>query len=82
MVQEPVEVIDVNNVNIVDNVSMIRPQARVSGKHFIDRTALNCCFLNARGLLNKLDELKLWIIDSKLDIIDISETWLNGDIII
>jgi hypothetical protein len=41
---------------------------------------LKCCFLNVRGLLGKLDELKVLIYESGFDIIGIAETWLGEEV--
>ena len=42
-------------------------------------TSLNCLYVNARSLVNnlKIDELKAYVVDFELDIIGITETWLN-----
>ena len=39
----------------------------------------NCLYVNARSLVNnlKIDELKAYVVEFDLDIIGITETWLN-----
>ena len=43
-------------------------------------TNLKCMNFNARSIVNKLDELQLYIDTEKADIIGIIETWLNEEI--
>ena len=43
-------------------------------------TNLKCIYFNARSIVNKLDELQLYINKEKVDIIGITETWLNEEI--
>jgi hypothetical protein len=65
-----------NNVNIVNkavNIDM------VGTTNYVVKSSLKCCFLNVRGLLGKLDELKVLIFESGLDIIGIAETWLGKE---
>ena len=35
--------------------------------------------INARSVCNKMNSLNDLIVDSKIDILGLSETWLNGD---
>ena len=44
--------------------------------------SLNCLYVNARSVVNnlKIDELKAYVIVFELDIIGITETWLNEEI--
>ena len=44
--------------------------------------SLNCLYVNARSLVNnlKIDELKAYVVEFDLDIIGITETWLNEGI--
>jgi hypothetical protein len=46
----------------------------------VEKLYLKCCFLNARGMLDKLDELKLRAVEDDLDIIGIAESWLTDSI--
>jgi hypothetical protein len=46
----------------------------------VEKLYLNCCFLDARGMLDKLDELKMRAIEDDLDIIGIAESWLTDSI--
>lgn len=64
----------VNNVNRIEKIEM------VGTTNYVVKTSLKCCFLNARGLLGKLDELKVMIFELGLDIIGISETWLSEEV--
>jgi len=41
---------------------------------------LNCVYFNARSSANMRDELELYIREEHIDIIGITETWLNEDI--
>ena len=41
---------------------------------------LNCLYTNARSIVNKLDELHLYLSEEKPDIVGITETWLNSSI--
>ena len=43
-------------------------------------TNLKCIYFNARSIVNKLDELQLYIDKETADIIGITETWLNEEI--
>lgn len=36
--------------------------------------------INTRSIIPKLDELKLWVESSKLDVLFITETWLKKSI--
>jgi hypothetical protein len=66
-----------NNVNIVNKAENL---GLVGSTNYVVKASLKCCFLNARGLLGKLDELKLLIYESGLDIIGIAETWLGEEV--
>jgi len=44
--------------------------------------ALKCLFVNARGLVSKIDVLKQYVSEMKIDIIGIAETFLNGDVML
>ena len=41
---------------------------------------LKCLYMNARSIVNKKKELELTVRDEKLDIIAITESWLNVSI--
>ena len=41
---------------------------------------LKCLYMNARSIVNKKKELELTVRDEKLDIIAITESWLNVNI--
>ena len=41
---------------------------------------LKCIYFNARSIVNKLDELYLYINNEKADIICLTEIWLNEEI--
>ena len=43
-------------------------------------TNLKCIYFNARSIVNKLDDLQLYIDKKKADIISITETWLKEEI--
>ena len=43
-------------------------------------TDCKCFYINARSIVNKLDEFELYIDEEKPDIIGITETWLTSDI--
>ena len=46
----------------------------------IDYKGLKIAHLNVRGILNKIGEIRLLLLDSKLDVLAITETHLKGDI--
>jgi hypothetical protein len=79
MVQEPVE----ENVNSVHSVNKENKGVKIEtrdSKKYTEKESLQCVFLNARGLLGKLEELKVLAMEKALDIIGITETWLTGDV--
>ena len=41
---------------------------------------ISCFYANARSIVNKLDEFKLYLIDEKPDVVGLTETWLHEDI--
>ena len=41
---------------------------------------LNVCHVNVNSLLNKINELNLFLLGKNVDILGISESWLSGDI--
>ena len=45
------------------------------------KNILKCMYFNARSILNKLDELELYIKDENLDIVGVTETWLTEEIL-
>jgi hypothetical protein len=67
-----VDALSENNVNIVNEAVNY---GLVGSTNYVVKASLKCCFLNVRGLLGKLDELKVLIYESGLDIIGIAETW-------
>ena len=72
----------VNNVNsFLDDKHEIGISNIISQKVTdIKKLSMNCCFLNARGILNKMDELKIRIEENDWKIIAIAETWLTQSI--
>jgi hypothetical protein len=44
--------------------------------------ALKCFFVNARGLISKIDVLKNYVAELKLDVIGIAETFLNDEVML
>ena len=44
------------------------------------KNKLKCMYFNARSIVNKHEELELYINDEDIDIIGITETWLNSEI--
>ena len=47
----------------------------------LHRNSISCFYVNARSIVNKLDELALYIDEGKPDIIGKTETWLTEDIL-
>ena len=45
-----------------------------------DNKIISCFYVNARSIVNKLDELVLYLSHEKPDIVGITETWLHDDI--
>ena len=46
----------------------------------LDSLTLKSCSLNARSIINKRTELQAMVVTKVLEIIAITETWLNPDI--
>lgn len=44
-------------------------------------TSIKCLLLNARSIMNKLEELELFASEEKFDILAITETWLTENIV-
>jgi len=64
--------VNYSNIDISSNMKAIEVNA--------NRSCLSCIYLNARSIVNKVDELNLYITEEKPDIVGISETWLHPDI--
>ena len=47
----------------------------------VTKNKLSCMYFNARSIVNKIDELELYIKEEDLDIIGITETWLTEEIL-
>ena len=47
----------------------------------VTKNKLSCTYFNARSIVNKIDELELYIKEEELDIIGITETWLTEEIV-
>src|SRR5207245_3597166 len=45
------------------------------------KSKLSCVYFNARSIVNKHKELEMYVLDKKFDIIGITETWLNAEIL-
>ena len=45
------------------------------------KNKLSCMYFNARSIVNKVDELEIYVKEEELDIIGISETWLTEEIL-
>ena len=76
-----IEVQNQASVNIVNSVNSVGEAGKVVKAHVV-KESLNCCFLNARGVLSKMDELKYFIAEKGLDIVGIAETWLNENVLL
>ena len=46
----------------------------------MSKSKFSCLYLNARSVINKRDELELYIIENKPSIIGITESWANCEI--
>lgn len=46
-----------------------------------NKNKLSCMYFNARSIMNKLDELELYVRDENLDIVGITETWLTASVL-
>jgi len=42
---------------------------------------LSCLYLNARSIVNKHNELEMYVLEEKFDIVCITETWMNPSIL-
>jgi len=51
-------------------------------QYFAHTHALKCLFVNARGLVSKIEDLKQYVSEMKIDIIGIAETFLHGDVML
>jgi len=60
-----------SNENVRQNTKLIN-----TGK-----SKLSCVYFNARSIVNKHKELELYVLEKKFDIIGITETWLNAEIL-
>ena len=58
---------------------MLAHQSLVENLSSVD--GLKCCHLNVNGLFSKLDEIKLLLFETKIDILAISESHLNSEIL-
>ena len=54
---------------------------RCSQRQFKGKHSLKCMYFNARSLVNKIEELELYIKEEELDIIAVTETWLTEEIL-
>ena len=45
------------------------------------KNRLSCMYFNARSILNKIDELEIYIKEEDLDLVGITETWLTEEIL-
>ena len=61
----------------------------IAVKYYSDRKKINrvavkkklkCFYINARSLVNKINELELYIKEENLDIVAVTETWFNSSI--
>lgn len=69
--------------SLVSNETCVENKANDIGEissSNVRTSKLKCFYTNARSLVNKLDELNLYLIEEKPDIIGITETWLNSSI--
>jgi hypothetical protein len=79
-VESVMDLIDKSNVDKVNNMcTSIKVDGDIDVK-CVKKSMLKCCFFNARGLLGKLDELKVVASELDLDVIGIAETWLTAEI--
>src|SRR2546426_12675570 len=60
-----------SNENVRQNTKLIN-----TGK-----SKLSYVYLNARSIVNKHKELEFYVLEKKFDIIGITETWLNAEIL-
>ena len=66
-----------SNENINNNCKTNKGERKNKGRN-IDK--ISCLYLNARGVINKRNELELYIIENKPSIIGVTESWANCDI--
>src|SRR5437870_11203385 len=60
-----------SNENVRQNTKLIN-----TGK-----SKLSCVYFNARSIVNKHKELEIYVLEKKFDIIGITESWLNAEIL-
>ena len=63
--------------NVINQCSFYDPKD--IDKH-VSENKLTMIHLNARSLINKFDEIKLFLSTHKWDLVLVSETWLNDNI--
>ena len=68
----------VRTATLMQNIS-IQPQVRI--KNSINKDKLKCLYFNARSIVNKIQELELLVKNENIDIVGITETWLNVNIL-
>ena len=73
-------------VNELDSGQCKRNEVRDSHKKLennakLSENIISCFYANARSIVNKLDELALYVSEEKPDVIGITETWLHEDIL-
>ena len=71
-----------NRQQKIDAVPICNLENKNLSKSNVEITAsnLSCIYLNARSIVNKMDELRLLANEIKPDVIGIVETWLNSEI--
>lgn len=68
----------VRTATLMQNIT-IQPQVRI--KNSINKDKLKCLYFNARSIVNKIQELELLVKNENIDIVGITETWLNVNIL-
>jgi hypothetical protein len=66
---------DVNTVHIAQ---VEEPTAPGDG-NMTNNTMIKCLYFNARSIMNKIDELRCYIVEESPDVIFITETWIKED---
>ena len=53
---------------------------KIERSKLVETNKLDCVYVNARSIANKKKELELYLQEQNIDIMGISETWLNESI--
>ena len=67
-------------INNLECVCMNKNKSKSRKLQSINRNKIECVYVNARSIVNKRKELELYLNEKSVDVMGISETWLNESI--